>query len=122
MILTEKDPFSYKNWQEFLNQTAFLAEHNISVSEVEKALKDAKLESERERPAMVQMPKCPECGYPMSIYPVNTDPLKRDRVLSEDGKEYKSMWLCGTSCSGKGCLYERFSTKTVEEELSEAGK
>ena len=119
MILSDKDPFSSKAWQEFLNQLAFLAEHNINVSDVEKALKEAKLESETEKTVLIQMPKCPECGQFMQVYPVNTDPKKRDRVLSEDGKEYKSMWLCGTSCSGKGCLYEKFSTKTVEEELEE---
>ena len=65
---------------------------------------------------------CRKCGRPMRVYSANSDPKKRDRVLSKDGKEYKSMWLCGTSCSGKGCLYEEYSFLTVQEEIKKYRK
>jgi hypothetical protein len=52
---------------------------------------------------------CPECGNRMLLYPVNNTPD------SQVGEELKSQWLCGTSCSGRGCWYEEFSTRTPEE-------
>ena len=60
---------------------------------------------------------CPQCGRLMQLYSVNSDPQKRDRVISEKGSDYKSMWLCGTTCSGKGCLHEEYSVLTVQEEI-----
>ena len=55
---------------------------------------------------------CPECGHTMRLYTLNTRP---DEMVEGFG----SMWLCGTSCSGRGCGYDEYSIKTFEEELKE---
>ena len=71
------------------------------------------LEQSRQSNVQQNIPikKCPECGKSMRLYPVNTN--TEDQV----GGGYNLMWLCGTTCSGKGCLYEEYSTKTINEEL-----
>ena len=53
--------------------------------------------------------RCPDCGAPLNITPVNTS--KRDQV----GGEYRSAWQCADSIN---CGYEDYSTKIVEEEIS----
>lgn len=64
---------------------------------------------------------CLECKKNlMGLYPVNTDPRGFDRVgttENEDpnGRNYNSMWLCGTSCNGKGCWHEEYNYYSVEE-------
>ena len=128
-IMTDRDPFGPGKWQDFLNQMRYLEAHGLSPSDVGNQLrlyKDKKLNwqieqiqaaEKRRKTLEAKLLKCPECGQFMQVYPVNSDPKKRDRVLSGDGKEYNSMWLCGTSCSGKGCLYEEYSFLTVQEEI-----
>lgn len=125
-IFGNKDPFSLKNWREFLNQMDFLDKNNISVDSVKALLEEYKKTVEqagqKAQKSSSAMRKCPECGMTMLLYTVNDDPKKRDRVISEKGEEYKSMWLCGTSCSGKGCLYEEYSVLTVQEEIEKHRK
>ena len=50
-------------------------------------------------------PRCPECGYQMNLFPVNTS--RRTRV----GGGYNSQWLCGDH----SCMHTYFSDKTVNE-------
>lgn len=115
MILSNKDPFSFKAWQEFLNQNAFLSEHKLSVEDVREAIKvkaldDAKNRDKRLKEAHARFdkaPKCPECSNPLQLLPVNDSPSTRT------GDDSRSLWLC------RQCYYERFSTKDVKEELEQ---
>lgn len=61
-------------------------------------------------PAML-VNKCPECGMAMNVYTVNTS--AEDQV----DPEYHSMWMCGTSCSGKGCGYEEYSPLSIQDQI-----
>ena len=116
--------WTLKTIGEALNIHKHLANTGKSWADVELYLRDAANISQEATSTGIQHPvrSCPQCGRSMRIYSVNVDPKKRDRVLSEDGKEYKSMWLCGTSCSGKGCLYDEYSFLTVQEEIKKYRK
>ena len=50
-------------------------------------------------------PRCPECTALLSLLPVNDSPS------TQTNDDSKCVWLC------RACLYERFSTNTIEEEL-----
>lgn len=116
--------WSLKTINEALNIHTHLANTGKSWADVELYLRDAANISQKATSIDIPRPvrACPECGQSMRVYPVNSDPKKRDRVLSKDGKEYKSMWLCGMLCSGKGCLYEEYSFLTVQEEIKKYRK
>ena len=110
MILSDKDPFNRKAWKEFLNQLSFLAEHGLSANDV-KAKLDQVLAEEHKRQAkmdegMAKWPKCPECEAPIQLLSLN------DSTSTQTGDDSKSVWLC------RNCHYEKFSDKTVNEELS----
>ena len=110
MILSDKDPFGMKAWREFLNQQAFLFEHNLSLEDVQTDLDIQKAEmikaqKEEEQVKYRNTPLCPECATPLQLLPVN------DTLATQTGDDSKTVWLC------RACLYERFSTNTIEEEL-----
>jgi len=48
---------------------------------------------------------CPECSQGMGVFPVNYS------KCTQVGGDFKSQWFCP-------CGYDKFSTKTVQEELS----
>lgn len=112
ILLSSNDPFGNKAWQEFLNQTLFLDEHGLGVEDVWRALElkktnDAEAVSARDkeyRANRIKALSCPGCGYPLQLLAVNDSPG------TQTGDDSKSMWLC------RNCLYERFSTQTIEEE------
>jgi uncharacterized protein with PIN domain len=98
ILLSDRDPFGFGKWQDFLTQLAFLEEHSLSVEDVKKSLlvfKDKQSNSLR----------CPQCEAPMQIFSVNHD------SATQTNDDSKSVWLC------RNCLYEQFSIKTVNEEL-----
>jgi hypothetical protein len=113
------EAWSVKQVQEALNIYDTITPHGLTFEDVraymamlrQKAVA-AKIEAERlQKQWNAKRKQCPECGRLMGLYPVNSSPKKDDRV--EGG--YKSMWLCGTLCSGKGCLYEAYNLYSVEE-------
>ena len=51
------------------------------------------------------VPRCPDCGYKMNLFQVNTG--RRNNV----GGNYKTQWLCGN----QDCLHTDFSEKSITE-------
>jgi len=101
------DTFSKKTIYEAINVNTMLTATGKSWEELKVFISEYKV-TEFDADIRTSKP-CPECGYTMSIFSVNTRP---DEVV----EKYKSMWLCGSSCSKRGCLYEEYSTNTIEEE------
>lgn len=108
MLVTDKDPFGQKAWQEFLNQIAWLEENNIRIEFVRDLLeehkKKAMAEMQENQKLSDRALKCPECGTPLQLLPVNDSPA------TQTGDDSKSVWLC------RKCFYEEFSDKTVKEQ------
>lgn len=112
MLLSKNDPFSVKAWGEFLNQNLFLAEHGLSAKDVEKKFAELRKEDEKIAILKAEMdkqaakwPKCPECEAPIQLLSVNDSPS------TQTGDDSKSVWLC------RNCHYEKFSDKSIQEEL-----
>jgi len=103
VILSSIDPFSPKAWGEFLNQNLFLIEHNLTLSDVEKALLNL---NEVKYDKNIKLKQCPECEVGMQLLSVNHD------LATQTGDDSKSVWLCPV------CKYQEYSKKTVEENLN----
>lgn len=110
-------PFTLKTIQECLILYEHLEKHGKTLDDVRGFLeRRPKVPKVRVASYFTHRP-CPKCGRPMRLYTVNTgveDQVGKDPAT---GKPYRTMWFCGTSCSGKGCWYEEYSTLTVEEQL-----
>jgi len=91
-------PSDLTSWMEkkITDIKSVLTEKNI---EITKQLREIKFHSR----------KCPDCGENLNITPVNSS--KRDQV----GEGYRSAWQCVDMIN---CGYEEYSTKIVEEEIS----
>jgi hypothetical protein len=122
MLFSYTDPFSLKSWGEFLNQIAFLENNGLTVDDVRKAIvtvERQQKESVKQAEKTVQaMPKCPECGFPLQLLPVNDSPS------TQTGDDSKSMWLCrrGGCHAERKCFYQEFSNKTVDEQLKQLNR
>jgi hypothetical protein len=111
MILSDRDPFSAKAWQEFLNQFSFLTEHGLTIDDVRETIALKRQEQEKQiknsrAAAAKALKKCPECAYPLQLLPVN------DTLATQTGDGSKSVWIC------RHCHYEQFSTRSIKEELN----
>lgn len=116
--------WSLKTIQEAVNINRHLLNNGKSWKNVEtylpEAAKQIRFARGKRNTRRPMFRPCPECGRPMQLYPVNSDSQGRDRVGTThfedpEGREYKSMWLCGTTCSGRGCLYEEYNLYSVEQ-------
>ena len=113
--------WSIKTLQEFINVWDTITPNGKTAEDVRQYLKDSILEFRKRSAQGIRSRHgifisssivCPDCGYPLALYSVNTS--SEDQV----GKEFRSMWLCGTSCSGKGCWYEEYNKESVNEILA----
>lgn len=113
MLLTARDPFDRKGWNEFLNQFDFLVINDLTIEDVRRVLQDDKEKNEELRKKIEKskqeweskMLKCPQCSALMQLLPLNDSPA------TQTGDGSHSMWLC------RRCFYEQFSDKTVSEEM-----
>lgn len=71
-----------------------------------------KRQHELHREFYSKLPRCPQCGNPMFLYPVNDSPCR------QVGGDLKSQWLCG---DWKGCGEVQFSASDVFEEAQKFG-
>ena len=112
-------PFSFAKLQEFLTILDYTERKGIAPDQIRayvrarnrvvaEVFKDT---AKREREWKQRAPKCPECGASLLLRRIGFPPGRGN------SNGYKSEWYC----SHGDCIYEKFSTATVEEELDKYG-
>jgi len=106
----EKDmaAFSFKQHQDFLTYFDRLNQLGYSINDVENYVNERK---SRVKTAFKPGPqiKCPECGAPMMVLPVNDKPSTQTRDNS------RSVLIC----RNKECMHTVYSEKTAKDMVSE---
>jgi len=106
MLLSNKDPFGRKKWNDFLNQVDFLEKNSLTVEDVRKVI-NKKIEQEerfRAKQTSYSLP-CPECQALMTLRPINIDPS------TQTGDDSQTVWLC----PNLKCMHTKYSEKTLEQ-------
>lgn len=118
----EKDMavFSWKQHQEFITYFRHLVKMGWTLNDAEQyvadELKRYKDEANKHNTEIVKQQKfakkCPDCGTPMQLSPVNTCPG------CMTGDDSQSVWLC----TNKVCMSAVYNTKSVGEIIKQQNK
>lgn len=118
----EKDmaAFSWKQHQEFVGYFKHLTQMGWTLNDSDKfvalELKQKRDEVAGQKEERINqqrfMKKCPDCGTPMQLFPVNTCPG------CMTGDDSQSVWLC----TNKVCMSAVYNTKSVGEIIKQQNK
>jgi len=107
MILSDRDPFSPKDWHRYLNQNAFLLSNKLELGDIISALSAFDHGRAEDRAHVAEtVRECPICGSWLIVLPVNVSPE------TQTGDDSKSVQVC------RRCFYDHFSPLTVREILN----
>lgn len=106
----EKDmaAFSFGQHQDFLTYLKRLGQFGYSIDDVENYVNDRKSRVKTSFKPGPQI-KCPECGAPMMVLPVN------DKPSTKTGDNSRSVLIC----NNKGCMHTVYSEKTAKDMVNE---
>ena len=97
MILTNFDPFTRRQWSDFLNQLKWLEKYNLSSKDVSNKLKYNKW-----RTISID---CTECNGKMTLHMVNTGPA------NQTGDDSNCVWICDK------CMETIYSERSIKDEI-----